>query len=213
FSALPLVNGSADALELQWFCDSQYVLKSATEYIHNWLRNGWKTASKKPVKNQALWRAYVGVRERIKVNAHHVYGHTGHPENEACDSAATWARFEAATHLELSGDGSVVESLPEHANGSWFVIDGRPYLKLLRQSEGEELSDELIYSLRGQLEKHKLHSVDRLVVSKADLAERTFLDVCEKIQVISKELAKIENDYSPAQELKIALREALKMAK
>ena len=45
-----------DAGTVRWVADSEYTLKSATAYIKNWQKNGWKTADKKPVKNQGLWR-------------------------------------------------------------------------------------------------------------------------------------------------------------
>ncbi|MCP3669685.1 MAG: ribonuclease HI [Gammaproteobacteria bacterium] len=74
--------------EVRVTTDSQYVKKGITEWIHNWKRNGWRTAAKKPVKNSDLWR------ELDELVAHHdvvwewVKGHSGHPENELADDLA-----------------------------------------------------------------------------------------------------------------------------
>jgi len=76
------------------YTDSQYVRKSLTNgWLENWQRNGWRTAAKKPVKNQDLWRRLLPLLERHRVHFHWIPGHAGHPENERCDALArTWAR-------------------------------------------------------------------------------------------------------------------------
>jgi ribonuclease HI len=68
--------------------DSQYVKQGITQWIHNWKRNGWKTAAKKPVKNSDLWRALDAAVARHQVTWHWVKGHSGHPENERADQLA-----------------------------------------------------------------------------------------------------------------------------
>lgn len=65
--------------------DSQYVQKGITEWIHGWMRNGWKTAAKDPVKNKELWQELWELQKRVKVRWHWVKGHAGNPLNEACD--------------------------------------------------------------------------------------------------------------------------------
>ncbi|QOC21559.1 ribonuclease HI [Wenzhouxiangella sp. AB-CW3] len=73
--------------------DSQYVRKGITEWMDNWKKNGWKTASKKPVKNAELWRRLDQARQRHTVQWDWVKGHSGHPENERADElASTQAR-------------------------------------------------------------------------------------------------------------------------
>ncbi len=71
--------------------DSQYVRKGITEWMHNWKKNGWKTASKKPVKNSELWQRLDRARERHDVQWDWVKGHSGHPENERADELASTA--------------------------------------------------------------------------------------------------------------------------
>jgi ribonuclease HI len=69
--------------------DSQYVRKGITEWMPGWKRNGWKTASKKPVKNAELWRRLDAARERHEVRWDWIKGHSGHPENERADELAS----------------------------------------------------------------------------------------------------------------------------
>ena len=68
--------------------DSQYVKNGITQWIHNWKRNGWKTAARKPVKNADLWRALEEQVARHDVTWEWVKGHSGHPENERADQLA-----------------------------------------------------------------------------------------------------------------------------
>ncbi len=68
--------------------DSQYVKNGITQWIHNWKRNGWKTAAKKPVKNADLWQRLDEAVSRHQVRWEWVRGHTGHPENERADALA-----------------------------------------------------------------------------------------------------------------------------
>jgi ribonuclease HI len=68
--------------------DSKYVKNGITEWIHNWKRNGWKTAAKKPVKNEDLWRELDDMVAKHQVNWQWVKGHAGHDENERADELA-----------------------------------------------------------------------------------------------------------------------------
>jgi ribonuclease HI len=68
--------------------DSQYVQLGITEWIHAWKRRGWKTADKKPVKNEDLWKLLDEAARRHKVEWHWVKGHAGHPGNERADALA-----------------------------------------------------------------------------------------------------------------------------
>jgi len=68
--------------------DSQYVLKGINEWIHGWKRNGWKTASRQPVKNADLWERLDALSRQHKLEWVWVKGHAGHPENERADALA-----------------------------------------------------------------------------------------------------------------------------
>ncbi len=71
--------------------DSQYVMKGITEWIHSWIRKGWQTASRQPVKNKELWQELHRLNQMHKVDWKWVRGHTGHPENERADALANEA--------------------------------------------------------------------------------------------------------------------------
>lgn len=68
--------------------DSTYLRDGITQWIHNWKRNGWRTAAKKPVKNQDLWQELDALLARNKITWHWVKGHAGHPDNERADALA-----------------------------------------------------------------------------------------------------------------------------
>ena len=68
--------------------DSTYVKDGITKWLSNWKRNGWKTAAKKPVKNQDLWQRLEDCVAQHTVEWLWVKGHSGHPENERADTLA-----------------------------------------------------------------------------------------------------------------------------
>ena len=144
--------------------DSEYALKSATQYIFNWLRNGWKTASREPVKNQGLWKVYLSLVAKLKIDIEHVKGHSGHKFNEACDDACTWARFngeeaidEGASWLNDANDheppNGAIFPPPSYAGHvkihknpvgqDWILADLRYFLDLARQDNVAEAVNEL----------------------------------------------------------------------
>ena len=70
------------------YTDSTYVQKGISSWIHDWKRRGWRTADKKAVKNEDLWRQLEAVANKHEVEWHWVKGHAGHPENERADQLA-----------------------------------------------------------------------------------------------------------------------------
>ena len=68
--------------------DSRYVMDGASKWILGWKRNGWKTADKKPVKNEDLWRLLDEALAGHAIQWRWVAGHSGHPENERADQLA-----------------------------------------------------------------------------------------------------------------------------
>lgn len=68
--------------------DSKYVMDGITSWIHGWKARGWKTADKKPVKNDDLWKRLDIARARHEVKWHWVKGHAGHALNERADQLA-----------------------------------------------------------------------------------------------------------------------------
>ncbi len=78
------------------YTDSEYVKKGMTEWLRGWKARGWKTADKKPVKNDDLWKVLDEAASRHRVSWHWVRGHAGHPENERADELARRGAKESA---------------------------------------------------------------------------------------------------------------------
>jgi ribonuclease HI len=70
------------------YTDSTYVRNGIREWVPAWRARGWRTADRKPVKNQDLWEALTAVADTHAVEWHWVRGHSGHPENERADALA-----------------------------------------------------------------------------------------------------------------------------
>jgi len=73
------------------FTDSQYLRQGITSWIHNWKARGWRTADKKPVKNEDLWRRIDTANARHEVAWHWVKGHASDPLNNRVDALAVAA--------------------------------------------------------------------------------------------------------------------------
>jgi len=77
--------------EVEVITDSEYVKNGITTWIHGWKRNGWKTASKKPVVNQDLWMELDSLVAGHKIEWTWTKGHADHEDNNRCDELATRA--------------------------------------------------------------------------------------------------------------------------
>jgi ribonuclease HI len=86
--------------DVKVFSDSQYVIKGMTEWLVQWKARGWKTADKKPVKNEDLWKRLDELCAKHQVSWEWVKGHAGHPENERVDALA---RTETEKFLSPNG--------------------------------------------------------------------------------------------------------------
>lgn len=73
---------------VELYTDSQYVKQGIEDWLKGWKAKGWKTASKKPVKNQDLWMEIDDLVGQHDISFHWVRGHDGHPENERADALA-----------------------------------------------------------------------------------------------------------------------------
>ncbi|MDX8379021.1 MAG: ribonuclease HI [Gallionella sp.] len=74
--------------QVRLYTDSKYVHQGITTWLANWKRGGWKTASKKPVKNDDLWRRLDAIAVQHQIEWIWVKGHAGHPGNEHADELA-----------------------------------------------------------------------------------------------------------------------------
>jgi len=75
--------------------DSEYLRKGVTEWMPQWKRRGWRTASNKPVANRDLWEELDALLQRHHVRFHWIRGHSGHEGNERADDLANRAIDEA----------------------------------------------------------------------------------------------------------------------
>ncbi|SME94524.1 ribonuclease HI [Tistlia consotensis] len=76
---------------IELWTDSTYLRDGITKWIHAWRKRGWKTADRKPVKNQDLWERLDAAIRPHEIEIHWVRGHAGHPENERADRLAVAA--------------------------------------------------------------------------------------------------------------------------
>ena len=87
-AAIQALEALTKPCKVELHTDSTYVMKGISEWIHNWKKRGWKTADKKPVKNEDLWRRLDQARLRHEVDWRWVKGHAGHEFNEHADALA-----------------------------------------------------------------------------------------------------------------------------
>ncbi len=76
--------------------DSKYVLDGITRWVHGWQKNGWKNASKQPVRNADLWHELIAAAKPHQVEWNWVKGHSGHTENDRVDALACTEAEKAA---------------------------------------------------------------------------------------------------------------------
>jgi len=82
--------------------DSVYVRDGITKWIHGWQKNGWRTAARKPVKNDELWRELLAATRPHIVEWKWVKGHAGDPDNERVDRLASDAAVAMSRAKERS---------------------------------------------------------------------------------------------------------------
>jgi len=87
-AAIQALQALREACEVELTTDSTYVKDGIIQWLHKWKSNGWKTASKKPVKNRDLWELLEAQTARHAVDWQWVKGHSGHPDNERADALA-----------------------------------------------------------------------------------------------------------------------------
>jgi ribonuclease HI len=87
-AAIEALNALKRPCNVELHTDSQYVKNGVTSWMHNWKRNGWRTADKKPVKNIELWQALDEAIKPHNIDWRWVKGHAGHDLNERADTLA-----------------------------------------------------------------------------------------------------------------------------
>jgi ribonuclease HI len=87
-AAISALEGLTRPSQVELHTDSKYLLDGITKWITGWQRNGWRTAAKKPVKNEDLWRRLVAAMDRHEITWVWVKGHAGDEGNERADELA-----------------------------------------------------------------------------------------------------------------------------
>lgn len=88
-AAVQALSALKEPCEVELWSDSQYLINAfEKKWVDTWLRNGWRTAAKEPVKNVDIWEQLIELTRKHKVRFNYVRGHAGHPENERCDVLA-----------------------------------------------------------------------------------------------------------------------------
>jgi ribonuclease HI len=87
-AAIEALTALKQPCKVDLYTDSRYVRSGIMEWLPAWRARGWRTADKKPVKNQDLWEALAALASKHEVTWHWVKGHSGHPENERADALA-----------------------------------------------------------------------------------------------------------------------------
>ncbi len=87
-AAIEALNALKGSRKVVLHTDSKYVMHGITEWMANWKKRGWKTAARKPVKNQDLWIALDEAIARHDIEWKWVKGHDGNPGNEEADALA-----------------------------------------------------------------------------------------------------------------------------
>ncbi len=91
-AAIEALEALHEPCEATLHTDSEYLKKGITSWMEKWRKNGWQTASRKPVKNQDLWRRLYDATQRHQITWKWVKGHAGNEYNERVDQLATVAR-------------------------------------------------------------------------------------------------------------------------
>lgn len=85
------------------YTDSEYLRKGITEWLAQWQARGWRTAARKAVKNEDLWRELAGLAAKHEIEWHWVKGHSGHPGNDRADMLANRGIDELLAGRSLEG--------------------------------------------------------------------------------------------------------------
>lgn len=87
-AAISALESLSKSCQIKLVTDSRYLMDGVQSWLPNWKKRGWKTASKKPVKNEDLWRKLDVLTSQHQIDWQWVKGHSGHVENELVDRLA-----------------------------------------------------------------------------------------------------------------------------
>ncbi len=121
------------------YSDSRYVVDAFEKHwITNWKKNGWKTSTGNPVKNQDLWNRLLNALEPHSFRFRWVKGHADHPENERCDRLATSAADKVGWGMEDKAEVLTFSTEWETVGGSGTRSESFPAAHASNQKSGPE---------------------------------------------------------------------------
>lgn len=165
--AIKALQYSAADIKLEIWTDSSYVKKGITEWIGNWKRRGWKTASNKPVANKDLWQQLDALSQAREVTWHWVKGHAGHAGNEKADELANLGVISSnepdkSTDVQTSKKKELIMSDNKSiANDDWLSYDPLGLDDSDEALEEEWLADEQVAdtSLKGATDNELANNI------------------------------------------------------
>ncbi|MDE2148900.1 MAG: ribonuclease HI [Gammaproteobacteria bacterium] len=103
-AAIRALDALRESCQITLFTDSNYLRQGVTQWLAQWQARGWRTADRKPVKNQDLWKQLADAAARHQIEWRWVKGHAGNPENEMADRLANIGLERHALRAVGSGD-------------------------------------------------------------------------------------------------------------
>ncbi len=98
-AAINALNLLIEPCAVTLYTDSKYLIDGITKWVAGWQKNGWKNASKKPVRNSDLWHELIAAAKDHEIDWNWVKGHDGNPGNERADQLASDAAMEISSRL------------------------------------------------------------------------------------------------------------------
>lgn len=111
-AAIRALEALREPCQITLYTDSTYLREGVTEWLARWRERGWRTADRKPVKNQDLWRQLEQAAQRHRVEWRWVRGHAGNPDNELADRLANRGLEQHAARATVGAPGDGRRSTP-----------------------------------------------------------------------------------------------------
>ena len=193
---------------LEIWTDSSYVQKGITEWVSNWKKRGWKTASNKPVANQDLWQQLDTLCQARKVSWHWIKGHAGHAGNEKADELANLgvtASSETADKETLSTSTIITtpkvkkkepfmsNDIPQIDDSDWLLNDPLG-LSMMDESEEQPFST----PSHEPNTAHLSDTSDQHMITAPDVPEFIDNSTLHSPDLVEKELPIFDGDTSRA---------------
>ncbi len=140
--AISALKHSPQDIKIELWTDSSYVKNGINEWIANWKKRGWKTASKKSVANQDLWQQLDALNNARDVDWHWVKGHAGHAGNEKADELANLG-VTSSSERDTNNAIKKKQPLAVDADNDWLSFDPLG-LDDLEDEEAQELEDTVL---------------------------------------------------------------------